>query len=248
MAFFFLTASAGAFAAEETAAPKTIIKGSRMNLIRKGEAAEFTGGVTLTRGNDFLSADRMTADDAQSNIHAWGHVYLRRDDRVQGLRWEAWADEGIYETKASSGTLIGKKKLVRVKRSALGVAKSTAPLHLEADRMWFFQTTPAGSTEAVTSAEAAGEVYVRYAESTPTARLTEVWSTHARLDGPTGALRFWNDPRETLPKARQLEGAASRNLAGEAITYFVKEERLAVEEQVTAVLYSPKEDKNGAAR
>jgi len=254
-AVFLLCAVGGA--AEEVSAPKTVIKGSRMNLIRKGEAAEFTGGVTLTRGNDFLSADRMTADEKQNTVHAWGDVYLRRDDPAQDLRWEAWSDEGIYDTQASSGTLIGKKKIVRVKRSSMGAANRPAPLHLEADRMWFFQA--AGATDTVTSAEARGRVYVRYAESTPTVRLTEVWSTHAHLDGPTGGLRFWNAPEApagapggrpggTLPKARQVEGAAVRNLMGETIRYFVKEERLAVESRATATLYSPKEEKNGPAR
>jgi lipopolysaccharide export system protein LptA len=88
--------------------PKTYIQGRRMEILKKGEATEFTGGVTLTRENDFMSADRMVNYDKEGTTHAWGNVYLKRRDPVKGVLWEAWGDEGIYDSNVSSGTLWGK--------------------------------------------------------------------------------------------------------------------------------------------
>ena len=58
-----LVSSTGAVVAPvlESLPPKTYITGTRMNILRKGEAVEFVGGVNLTRGNDFLSGGAFTA-------------------------------------------------------------------------------------------------------------------------------------------------------------------------------------------
>jgi hypothetical protein len=102
---FLLLAAVCARAAEEP--PATVIKGARMDVLQKGEITEFKGGVTLTRGNDFMSADRMVSHDKAGFTQAWGHVYMRRRDPARGVLWEAWSDRGVYDTNVSSGTLWG---------------------------------------------------------------------------------------------------------------------------------------------
>lgn len=91
----------------QEAAPKTVIKGGRMDVLKKGEITEFRGGVTLTRGNDFMSADRMVSREKEGVTHAWGNVYLRRKDPERKVLTEAWSEEAIYDTNISSGTLWG---------------------------------------------------------------------------------------------------------------------------------------------
>lgn len=86
---------------------KTVIKGARMDVLKKGEMTEFTGGVTLTRGNDFMSADRMVNHEKDGVTQAWGRVYLRRKDPIRGALWETWSDRAVYDSNASSGTLWG---------------------------------------------------------------------------------------------------------------------------------------------
>ncbi|MGQ0644599.1 MAG: LptA/OstA family protein [Elusimicrobiota bacterium] len=229
---------------EATAPPKTVITGARMTLLRKGEAVEFSGGVKLKRGSDFLSADRMVSEEKTGLIEAYGRVYLKRDSPEEGLRWEGWGDKGAYETKASSGTLRGGKKPARLKRTplagrrspAVSDGSSEAELEIQAESLGFFQ---AASTPAVTSAWAEGNVEVVSREKSPAARETRVWASHAFFDGPAGSVRFWNGGPEPLPRALQTQDGAVRDLTGRVITYFAREERLVVEERARAVLYSP---------
>src|SRR5262245_36469236 len=89
-------------------APKTVITGSQMNLLNKGDAVEFVGGVKVVRGNDSLSANKVLSEEKKGMVHAWGDVYLRRDIPDENVRWEAWAQEGAYNTDASSATLWNK--------------------------------------------------------------------------------------------------------------------------------------------
>jgi lipopolysaccharide export system protein LptA len=239
--------------APEASAPKTVITGGRMNLLRKGDAVEFVGGVTLVRGKDRLAAERMVSEEKRGLVKAWGDVRLRRDMPAEGVRWEAWADEGAYDTRASSGTLRGKKRAVRVKRSPL-VARSTEPVvYLEAERMTFFQAkSPAAPGEAspdqAASVEAWERVYLRYDETVPEARRTEVWADRASYDGVTGELRFWNGAAAAkFPRARQEQGGQAREVSGKVISFFAREERLSVEQNVQAVVF-PSEPSHGAPR
>ena len=88
-------------------APKTIVKGQKMEVIKRGESVAFSGGVTMTRGDDFMSADRMINHEKQGITEACGNVYLRRKDPVHGSQSEAWGDEGTYDSNQTSGTLRG---------------------------------------------------------------------------------------------------------------------------------------------
>jgi hypothetical protein len=99
-----LVPAAGLLAAD---APKTIVKGRKMEIIQRGETVAFSRGVTLTRGNDFMSADRMIDHKKTGITEAWGNVYLRRQDPARGARSEAWGDEGTYDSNQTSGTLRG---------------------------------------------------------------------------------------------------------------------------------------------
>jgi lipopolysaccharide export system protein LptA len=102
--FALLVPAAGLLAAE---APRTVLKGRKMEIIKRGETVSFSGGVTMTRGNDFMSADRMINHEKEGVTEAWGNVYLRRTDPVRRAQSEAWGDEGTYDSVQTSGTLRG---------------------------------------------------------------------------------------------------------------------------------------------
>jgi hypothetical protein len=63
-----------------------------------------------------MSADRMVNREKEGVTEARGDVYLRRTDPSRGVLWEAWGDKGIYDSKASSGTIVG-HVMVEVRRS-----------------------------------------------------------------------------------------------------------------------------------
>lgn len=263
-AFVFATGSA-LFAA--SAAPKTVITGSRMNLLNKGDAVEFVGGVKVVRGNDSLSADKVLSEEKNGYVHAWGNVYLRRDVPEENVRWEAWSQEGVYLTDASSATLWNKTSRVKLKRSSLSsvdtVPSRSSHLEMKAIRVTFFQSTdpqPSAVMEypfvstmpvAVTTAtfgamEAQGDVYVFSQEvstSAPT-RKTEIWSAEAFFDGRGWRGVFWNrdvrDGENSFPRARQQEGHSVRNLKGETLVYHMEDRRLVVQGRVSAEIWSPK--------
>jgi lipopolysaccharide export system protein LptA len=92
-----------------------------MKLLNKGEVVEFVGQVRLTRGPNFLSADRMMSQEKEGTTRAWGNVYMRRDISLENFRWEAWAEEALYETSPSSSsvTLWGRQEPARARRSPL---------------------------------------------------------------------------------------------------------------------------------
>lgn len=243
--------------------PKTVITGDRMNLLRKGEAVEFLGGVKLARGSDRMTADRMVSDEKRGLTQAWGRVYLRRDVPTEGVRWEAWADEGRYHSPSSSGTLWGRKGSVRLRRSVLTEGEGDKPLEMEADRITFFDAAlvPAveGSSRPAASpagtgqrAEAEGRVHVLLREFLPEPRETEIWAGRAFFDGSGQSIRFWEgyDSRKDFPRARQTEGDEVRDLSGMNIVYFLQDKRLLVENNVRALIRTPEVEKkkDGLAR
>jgi hypothetical protein len=235
---------------------KTLIKGARMDVIKKGEAVEFKGGVTLTRGRDFLSADRMINREGQGLTQAWGHVYLRRLDPTGTLVWEAWGDEALYDANASSGTLWGRGGACRAKRSSLTGGPATAPLFLESDKLTFFEL--AEKPAAATQARATGRVYVDYTEPAAGGRRTRVWSDRADYDGAGRKIRFEDPypaggprasdrppwPEGAKPRVRvwQQEGASGRDIAGDSVVFFESDSRVVVEGNVMAYLEGDKTD------
>ncbi|HRY29351.1 MAG TPA: hypothetical protein P5079_04855 [Elusimicrobiota bacterium] len=251
---------------EEPKPPKTVITGDRMNLLRKGAAVEFVGGVTLVRGNDFMKADRMVSEEKKGLTEAWGRVYLRRDDPLGGVRWESWAEEGTYSSQISSGTLWGRGKPVKVHRSPLSASTETQRMEMEALRFTFYDRvveSATQSTSAWTCVEAEGLVYVWMKESTPTVRDTQIWAHDAFYDGSMENVRFWGgydsfrndsraaDPKPVQPRARQTEGEEIRDLSGDEMTYFLNDKRLVVERNVRATILtpdSPLEDVHAPAR
>jgi lipopolysaccharide export system protein LptA len=237
--------------------PKTRITGERMNLLRKGEAVEFVGSVKMVRGTDFLSADRMVSDEKKGLVQAWGNVYLRREVPEENLRWEAWGEEGAYNNEVGSGTLMGKKKQTRVRRTYVTPRTDEGRFEMEADRITFFRSTSTRLSSEDTSAVARGNVYAVFEDTGPPKRLTQVWAGHAVYHGSEGRAQFWkgyeskrfgkiSDLTETervffaaaegMPWARQTEEKETRNLSGKTLAYFVQDERLTVEENVRALL------------
>jgi lipopolysaccharide transport protein LptA len=117
-----------------TEAPKTVITSQSARVLGKGQSTEFLGDVKLTRGNDFMSADRLVTEDNNAIARAWGHVFFRRDGTEEPVRWEAWGDRAVYETAAASGTLWGETRMARARRTpngdeamAGGVVEMVAP-------------------------------------------------------------------------------------------------------------------------
>jgi hypothetical protein len=216
-------------AAEEPGKEKTVITGERMNLLQKGAAVEFTGGVTLTRGKDLLKADRMVSDEKNGFTQAWGRVYLRRDDAAAGARWEAWSDEAQYAKNLSSGTLWGKKEPARVVRKPLSGEGET--LEMRAFRITFHEApsrptnrdgalaapprptnrdgalaAPPDSPAQVMEAEK--RVYVRLTQEETAeapARTTEIWAGRGDYDGRTSSAAFRGAYGERVPESA-IEG------------------------------------------
>lgn len=251
-AFLLLAAWAAAGAAEPDP-PKTVITGDRMNILDQGDAVEFTGGVKMVRGDDTLTADRMVSDEKNKTVRAWGRVHWRRDVPLEGIRWDVWGDEGFFDSANSSGTLRGKRKQARVRRSPLNNAPGGV-LTLRSNLVRLFPKgedvsgrvpwVSSATVNAVnlssetSSAEAIGKVYVTYVEGAPQPRETEMWCDRALYDGAVERVSLWQD-KQGMARLRQVEGRDVRNLTGRLISYFPKEERLVVERDVTAVVFSP---------
>jgi hypothetical protein len=200
--------------------PQTTITGKKMTLLTKGRLVGFVGDVKMTRGDDFMSADRMVTDEQNNTSHAWNKVYYRRDDPVTRVRWEIWGDEALYDTGFSSGTLWGTgKRPVRVKRTMLPPAAKDETLWLQADKIVMFDAQSATASAAAASASTAtaavspstsstcvnvyGRVYARY-KGGADAGQTEVWSEKGFYNGPEGKLEFtggypWKKARADVP-------------------------------------------------
>jgi lipopolysaccharide export system protein LptA len=183
-----------------------VVTGKKMSLLRKGEAVEFTGDVKLTRGDDYMEADRMLTEEKKGLTHAWGNVYLRRTDAEQGVRWEGWGDEGAYDESASSGTLWGSKKPARLRRADL-VRRSTetarSPLEIEARRLTFTRDEADGADR--TRARGEDQVYVLMEEPPAggkPARRTEVWAGRFFYD-PAGPWVRFNDAYRRSSRSRR---------------------------------------------
>ncbi len=242
---------------KKSATPKTVITGKRMNLIDKGKAVEFVGGVKLRRGSDFLSADRMVSDEKRGVTRAWGRVYLRRDLPEEGVLWEAWGERAVYDSHEQSGTLWGKpKKPARVTRKVRSQNKKNKPktkdekegnLKMEADKLVLLTSTDSQKGN-VSQLDCAGRVFVRFEEEgLPHKRETRVWSNRLFYDGLKDCIRFWEVyPSKGLvpvdvfdveqPVAVQSEENELRHLTGETIVCFVEDQRLTAEENVTVVI------------
>lgn len=242
---------------------KTVITGARMNLIQKGAAVEFTGGVTMQRGPDLLKADRMVSDEKNGLTQAWGRVYLRRDDPAAGARWEAWSEEAQYAKNLSSGTLWGKKEPARVLRKPL--SGEGEQLEMRGYRITFYEAAPvAPSTSPAQVVEAEKRVYVRMEEEPekegpPSARVTEIWAGRCEYDGRLSSTTFtggYGDPAPesaiagrdpAFPLARQREDGDVRELTGESVTYMLDERRLLAEGNVRAVILGREEKRKRAS-
>ncbi len=248
-------------------APKTIITGSRMNLLNKGDAVEFVGGVKVVRGNDSLSADRVLSEEKKGLVHAWGNVYLRRNVPEENIKLEAWSQEAAYNTDTSSATLRNKGSQAKLRRSDLSSdgerLSKTSYLEMKAVRMTFFESTDprpsavmgyplvstapvAASTSTFGAMEAQGDVYVFSQEvstSAPTKK-TEIWATESFFEGRGRRAVFWNKDGGSaafpFPRARQEEDDAVRNLKGETLIYHMDDQRLVVQGRVSAEMWTPK--------
>lgn len=168
-------------AAAEPEPPKTVIKGKQMVVLKKGEVTKFTGGVTLTRGDDFMSADQMVSNEKTGVTEAEGRVYLRRRDPSRGVLWETWSENGVYDTNLSSGTLWG--------NVFMEVAESTPSIRFT--RVWAdrAERNPAAGSLRFTGAHAAAGK-----------------GTRRMPPWPAGALRRPRVVQNDGPESRDLAG------------------------------------------
>jgi len=190
--------------AASTEPAKTLISGRQMNLLNKGDAVEFVGGVKLVRGNDFLSAERMVSEEKKGLTHAWGDVYMSRRSTETGVVMEAWADEAEYDSNSSSGTLWGHERVARTRRTPppRGAGDKIRALVMEGDRIIVYPATAPVSDNVDDAtpasrnmAEAHGRVYVYYEEESTVTKKTFVWAGHAFFNGPAAAVKFWGGIR-----------------------------------------------------
>jgi lipopolysaccharide transport protein LptA len=240
-----------------TAAPKAVITSRSVRVLDKGRRVEFTGEVALTRGDDFLSTDRLVTEEATNVSRATGHVYFRQENAGEAVRWEAWGDQGVYDAEVASGTLWGNGRPARARRTPLGPGGAPGgTVDLVAPEISFARVlvSTAPGARALGRALANGGVYVKSAEDGPVARVTEMWSDRADYDGPAdrfrleGAFRPWPGlpppgappARLDRPYARQVQGAERRQLRGEVIDFHPAARRLVVERAVRAqILFDP---------
>lgn len=245
--------------ARSTETPKTIITSQSARVIGKGQSTEFKGDVKLTRGNDFMSADRLVTKDNNAIAQAWGHVYFRRDGFQEPVRWEAWGDRAVYETTIASGTLWGETRMARARRTpngeklmAGGVVEMVAP------EITLARVTRSAGTSDLSAGIVTGRggVYLKSVEAGPVSRVTELWSDRSYFDGPADLFRLEgafatpgaNGPTSEgvdrvgppiltdRPYARQGQGREKRELRGEVIILHPSERRLVVERGVRADL------------
>ncbi len=258
-----VVAAAGFAGAAETlppapppAEPKTVITSRIVRVVDKGRAVEFTGDVKLTRGDDFLSADRLVTEERNTIAQAWGRVYLRRNLPAESAQWESWGDQGVYDTQTASGTIWGLEGPARATRGLTADRAPDASVFLmEAPEITFFEVgSSSGPTYSAKLAEGRGGVYLRSVEGEPRPRETELWAERAAYDGAQGwlalegAFRPWPGrlppgappPGLDRPYARQRTGREVRELRGRTIDFQPEEKRLKVRTEVwSRLLFEP---------
>lgn len=226
---------------------KTVISSDRMRVLGKGQSAEFTGRVRLTREEDLLTADRLVTEEKNTLARAWGGVYLRRELPADALRWEAWGDRGAYDTAAASGTLWGDAAPARARRSSSNNApESAGRFKMEAPEILF---RDARSTVPAQGGFAEGRrgVHLQAEEPPPEGRTTDLWADSMNYDGPGNRVvlsgGFARDggpdgppPNMDRPFARQRAGRDLRELRGRSLVYYPNDQRLSVSGTVEAYL------------
>ncbi len=248
-----------------TEAPKTVITSQSARVLGKGQSTEFLGDVKLTRGNDFMSADRLVTEDNNAIARAWGHVFFRRDGTEEPVRWEAWGDRAVYETAAASGTLWGETRMARARRTPNGdEAMAGGVVEMVAPEITLARVSRSTGTSALSAGIVTGRggVYLKSVEAGTVPRVTELWSDRSYFDGPADLFRLEGAfaPPGALassgafapapggvdrvgppvltdrPYARQGQGREKRELRGEIIVLHPSERRLVVERGVRADL------------
>lgn len=234
-----------------TAPPKTVITSRSARVTGKGRFVEFTGDVVLVRGADTLWADRLITEDNNAFARAWGSVRFRRQSFGDPVLWESWGDRAVYDTRLASGTIWGDASVARARRSPEGdpslrggVVDVEAPVITLAR----IATGPVVSDGAAGLAQARGGVYIKSVESTPIARVTEVWSERADYNGPEDRFEvegvfprpFAENASDGFPQvldrpyARQIQGREQRDVEGERIVLHPTAQRVVVERRAKA--------------
>lgn len=236
-----------------TAAPKTVITSRSARVLGKGRTVEFTGDVVLVRGSDTMWADRLITEDNNAFARAWGNVVFRRESEGDPVRWESWGDRAVYDTRLASGTVWGDGKSARARRTPVGdPSLRGGVVDVEAPVITLARTStgPVVSDAAAGLAQARGSVYIKSLESTPTVRVTELWSERADYNGPEDrfavegvyGVSAWGDrpdgPPANLdrPYARQSQGRDLREVEGERIVFHPVSRRLVVERRAKAFI------------
>jgi hypothetical protein len=269
--FFLVLFVAVTAAAEDLAVvrstdlPKTVITSKSARVLGKGQSVEFTGDVTLTRGNDFMSADRLVTEDNNAVARAWGQVFFRRDGGEDPVRWEAWGDRAVYDTSVASGTLWGERQRALARRTPNGVAAlAGGVVEMQAPEISFSRVSRSTGTSALSAGivNGRGGVYLKSVEAGPAPRVTELWADRSDFDGPADCFRLEGayalanggaepeGPPASLdrPYARQSQGREKRELRGKVILLHPSIRRLEVERAVQANLLfedRPSEGKAG---
>lgn len=192
--FMAVTAAAEDLAVvRSTDLPKTVITSQSARVLGKGQSVEFTGNVTLTRGNDFMSADRLVTEDNNNVARAWGQVFFRRDGAEEPVRWEAWGDRAVYDTSLASGTLWGESQPARSRRTPNGVvAMAGGVVEMVAPEISFSRVTRSTGTSDLSAGivNGRGGVYLKSLEAGPPPRVTELWADRSDFDGPADCFRL----------------------------------------------------------
>ena len=221
----------------------TVITSDKVRVLGRGDSVEFTGRVSLARGGDRLTAQRVVTTEKNTLAEAWERVYLRREWPGDPARWEAWGDHGVYDTVSSSGHLRSSGPTpARAKRTPIVEDPAEGRFELEATDIYFRNGE---STVPVKGgfAEAAGGVWLT-GEEPALARRTELWSDRMDYDGAREELVFTGafarpaavaPPAGDRPFARQTAGAETRELRARRLAYHPGFKRLSLSGGVEAM-------------
>lgn len=236
---------------------KTVITSKSARVLRKGDSVEFTGDVQLTRGHDFMSADRLVTEDNNNVARAWGKVFFRRDGPGEPICWEAWGDRSVYNSAASSGTLWGESQPAHARRTPR--EENDLPggvVDMFASEITLTRVEKSSGTSDLSAGivKGRGGVYLKSMGGASPVRVTELWADRSDFDGPSDRFRlegafaatgafvsqstFTGLPPEggapPRPFGRQTQGRDVRELSGEVIDLHPSERRLVVQRSVQA--------------
>jgi lipopolysaccharide export system protein LptA len=210
---------------------ETTIKGARMELLNKGENLLFSGGVTLERGDDILTAEEMESTSKRDKVKARGNVeFLRHMSGTEKLK--GYGKTGTYDNKSGEGTLVGEAGKAHVIYYDVLSSTLTRKMDIYATRFDFSQSR--------SSSAATGMVYGITVDP-ETDDTYEFWAERADYLGQEKKLVLSGMPP---PRIQQVNGEKRSDVRGNIIIYYMDSKRMISEGDAQAVFVDPQKQES----